>query len=320
MNWIVCFAVFLTIAQAPVPAVGKATNNSTRNTQTQNQSTGTSKNPATPPVASHAKESDSTALKSESDNGTSSLDQISINITNPTTMPIPWGWKEWWIWGANLTLVAVGIGGIVVAVCTLKKIERQTKATEDATKIAKENMAALISKERARVRVEPPVNDLSFLVPGYRRKIKGELVPFTEEHTIEVSVFNRGGTAAHDVRASFGICIYPVSIEGENPIQNTDQVFIGDLVAGSDSSKHKIALYGGIQQEDLEAIHGQRSVLRVFGEVTYTDAFESQKLRTTTFSFEWKSDAEWHENRSIRDVSADSSGWYVYPPDANEAT
>jgi hypothetical protein len=33
---------------------------------------------------------------------------------------------------ANLALVAVGIGGIVVAVCTMKKIERQTKAAQDS--------------------------------------------------------------------------------------------------------------------------------------------------------------------------------------------
>jgi hypothetical protein len=158
------------------------------------------------------------------------------------------------------------------------------------------------------------------LVPGYRRKVKGEFVPFTEDHTIEVFVFNRGGTTARDVKASFGISISSISIEGGNPIRDTEKVFIGDLAASSEPSKHKITLYGGIQQEDLEAIHQQQSALRVFGEITYTDAFESHKVRTTEFSFEWKSDTEWYANRSIRAVSDNSSGWYVYPPDANITT
>jgi hypothetical protein len=40
-------------------------------------------------------------------------------------------WYEWVTWGGNIALAAVGTGGILVAVRTLKKIERQTKATED---------------------------------------------------------------------------------------------------------------------------------------------------------------------------------------------
>jgi len=40
-------------------------------------------------------------------------------------------WYEWVTWCANIALLLVGAGGILVAVSTLKKIERQTKATED---------------------------------------------------------------------------------------------------------------------------------------------------------------------------------------------
>lgn len=44
------------------------------------------------------------------------------------------GWPDWIIFAGNLVLVLVGIGGIVVAVRTLRKIERQTKAIETQAK------------------------------------------------------------------------------------------------------------------------------------------------------------------------------------------
>ena len=43
---------------------------------------------------------------------------------------------DWVTWAANPLLVLVGIGGIVVAVVTLRKLKRQTMATEAAVKIA----------------------------------------------------------------------------------------------------------------------------------------------------------------------------------------
>jgi hypothetical protein len=321
MNLIVCFAVLLTIAQAPVPATGKTPYDSGGNSQTQNSNAHGSEQPRLPTVAPSTEQGNGPTPKDTSSEHTSNDDQASINITNPTPVPVAWGWKEWTAWGANLTLVLVGMGGIVVAVCTLRKIERQTKAAEDATKVAKENMAALINKERARLRVNLPRNDLDFLKPGYTPKEKPELAPYRgETHPIEISVFNRGATTARDVKGSFSIEIYPVSIEDSPGPKETLKVDIGDLAPSTEPFKQSVALYGGIHQKDLDAIHKQRAVLRVSGEITYTDAFEAQKTRSTEFSFEWKSDAEWHESRSIRAVSADSSDWYAYPPDANKTT
>ena len=68
----------------------------------------------------------------------------------------------------NLLLFAVGVGGVYVAICTLKIIERQTKAAEDAATAAKDGAeatrqsveaareahAAMVNRERARIRVE----------------------------------------------------------------------------------------------------------------------------------------------------------------------
>ncbi|MGB8535583.1 MAG: hypothetical protein WCD57_04150, partial [Acidobacteriaceae bacterium] len=54
----------------------------------------------------------------------------------------------------SLGLVAVGIGGIVVAVLTLKTIQRQTAATEKAAEASLEQANHLVASERAYVLIE----------------------------------------------------------------------------------------------------------------------------------------------------------------------
>jgi hypothetical protein len=49
---------------------------------------------------------------------------------------------------SNWLLVLAGIGGIIVAIVTLKKIERQTKAAKDAADAALLNAKAFINSER----------------------------------------------------------------------------------------------------------------------------------------------------------------------------
>ena len=60
-------------------------------------------------------------------------------------------------------LTAFLIWGVIVARTTLKNIERQTKAIEDGTRIARENVEILISKERAKVIL---TEELPKFVPG----------------------------------------------------------------------------------------------------------------------------------------------------------
>jgi hypothetical protein len=125
MNWFASFTVLLTITQALVPATGKAPDNSTRNSHTQNQSADTSKNPAAPLGSPHAKDGNGPALKPDADKDSPNFNQSAVNITNPAPAPIVWRVREWVIWGANLALAIVGIGGIVVAIFTLCFIKRQ---------------------------------------------------------------------------------------------------------------------------------------------------------------------------------------------------
>ena len=54
----------------------------------------------------------------------------------------------------NVFLVLIGLGGIFMSFGTLYILVRQTKATEDAAQAAKDNIALVVSKERARLYIE----------------------------------------------------------------------------------------------------------------------------------------------------------------------
>jgi hypothetical protein len=72
-------------------------------------------------------------------------------IEETKTNDNPQDWKDWFwppIW-SNWILAAVAIGGICVAIKSLKIIERQTAATEKAAEAALSNAKALINSERA---------------------------------------------------------------------------------------------------------------------------------------------------------------------------
>jgi len=61
---------------------------------------------------------------------------------------------DWLVFGCSLVLAGVGIWGVIVAVRTLKKIERQTKATEKAAEAALKQAEHLIAAERPFLMIE----------------------------------------------------------------------------------------------------------------------------------------------------------------------
>jgi hypothetical protein len=68
---------------------------------------------------------------------------------------------DWLVFVCSLVLAFVGIGGVIVAVCTLKKVELQTEATKDAANAARDsaegarlNAQAVINAERGRLLFE----------------------------------------------------------------------------------------------------------------------------------------------------------------------
>jgi hypothetical protein len=94
-------------------------------------------------------------------------------------------WYEWVTWGVNIALLVVGAGGIWVAVSTLKKIERQTAATEKQTVI---NSRTLIAQFRPRIVVRQMRLDPSAVI-FYERRNDGKW-------KIIMQLANVGGTDA----------------------------------------------------------------------------------------------------------------------------
>jgi hypothetical protein len=82
---------------------------------------------------------------------------------------------DWFAYGANLLLVGVGIGGIIIAACTLKKIERQTQATEGAVNASQLNIQAFINSERPWILVKAE--------PSKRRDFGWELIATNKGRT-----------------------------------------------------------------------------------------------------------------------------------------
>jgi hypothetical protein len=107
----------------------------------------------------------------------------------------------------NIALFFVGIGGIIVALCTLKTIARQTKATEDTA------MAASNSSEAGKAAVEAARAGTKVLISTQRAFIcfigEGRIVTRIDEsggitgYDFQLSFENSGSTPATDVSMQF---------------------------------------------------------------------------------------------------------------------
>lgn len=79
-----------------------------------------------------------------------------ISIATPAPAPSPWTWQERTTWGANILLVVLAYAGIMMGLSLLRKIERQTQASEDAAEAAATSARAALDHVQAMVRAERP--------------------------------------------------------------------------------------------------------------------------------------------------------------------
>jgi hypothetical protein len=82
--------------------------------------------------------------------------QPHITVVNPAPAPSPWMLRDKITWAANLVLVILGYAGILLAVSTLKKIERQTGYAETAAEAALASAQAALLHAQALTRAERP--------------------------------------------------------------------------------------------------------------------------------------------------------------------
>jgi hypothetical protein len=109
-------------------------------------------------------------------------------IVNPPSIPVPeWGWREQAAWGANIVLAVLGYVGIMLALRTLKRIDRSLEAGAATAQAAMESATAALTLAQAISNSERPW-------------IVVTVEPFlTMESSFKVMAANRGRSPARIV-------------------------------------------------------------------------------------------------------------------------
>lgn len=79
-----------------------------------------------------------------------------ITIATPAPAPAPWLWPERVTWIARIMLAILGYVGIMLALSTLRKIERQSHYAETAAQAAADSAQAALLHAQAIIRAERP--------------------------------------------------------------------------------------------------------------------------------------------------------------------
>jgi hypothetical protein len=193
------------------------------------------------------------------------------------TMLLVWPWYDKVEWTGNLLLVLVGIVGIGVAVCTLKKIERQTKAGEIAAEAALLNVKALITSERPWLLVSTQPIDRS---PGIIRSV-------FDEADYEVRAVNRGNTPAELVEGHCSMKVQPA--HGFIPPANLDDPISAprdNLTVRDQSFLIRQVDTSMFSEKSIEGTDPK--VLHVYGKLSYWDTFRDRfDLRNQPYVTQW---------------------------------
>ena len=126
-----------------------------------------------------------------------------IVVTAPPSQAAPWTWHDKVLWGANLVLVVLGYLGVLLALKTLKNIQRQTDFGVSAAQAALQCANASLESSQA-------------IVDSGRPWIVVTVEPLlTVEHGFKVMATNRGRTPARIMAKAD--CVKVVTDETELP-------------------------------------------------------------------------------------------------------
>jgi hypothetical protein len=142
------FAMLLAIPQAELAAHGQTNNQSGAKIQGQPPSPSSI---AAPPAVGGPP-----ATPNCEAGGPCDYQPSHITVATPAPAPAPWPLQDRITWGANVLLALLGYAGIMVAVSTLRKIERQTKYSEAAAQAATDSAQAALLHAQAILHAERP--------------------------------------------------------------------------------------------------------------------------------------------------------------------
>lgn len=198
-------------------------------------------------------------------------------------------WYDRWVLGATLALAIVGVVGVSVALITLRKLERQTKGTEDAAKAALNQIELMKAKERARIAIElAPLDTLEFGIKHNRVMLKFSNIGSTHAF----NVYAEGDARAivfENVELMKGVlknipkglankpAFEPLSLELE------DLVVPSVLKAGESYGDTWVAFIFREDWQDALLLR-PRIAIEVRGEIRYEDVFGDEHF--TRFSYD----------------------------------
>lgn len=169
MKVLAILAVLFAVTQASTPIVRQTPDSSTKNSQEQSAPASKGKHPA-PNIASVVPKAETGGTDQTKPNQGKDGDfQTTIIVSEPIAVPVVWHWYEIVAWIANLLLVAFGIRGVFIALSTLRKVERQTKATEDAaeaTQKSAESTLRSVKLQEAQLRQWVDIDDWECFFPN----------------------------------------------------------------------------------------------------------------------------------------------------------
>lgn len=224
----------------------------------------------------------------------------------------------------TIALTIAGIVGIIVAICTLRTLKKQTRAiriqgihmarqtrvlqrqaraTEDSVKVASDNTKVLIDVERAWLIPSGPVSPKS--LPTYR------LAPVqTELLVVKIKNFGRTPAWLTDYFIDFEI-LDNTNIEEFTHLQNPEADYPSARPVPSGKTEEFSKEWNIRDSSTLDDIQAGRKHLYVYGYVQYRTAM-TKELSCSYFCF--------HYFRQRSDDGNFMEGWMLEPPTANRYT
>jgi hypothetical protein len=298
-------ALLLTITQPPAPVFGQTTNHSAANGQsspltpaTGNPAIDWQTSPLSFPSIAPPPGTSSYTPSSECGGVPCEYQQPHITVANPPPAPAPVSWPlhDRIAWAANLVLAFVGYIGIIVALSTLKKIERHTRINEAIAEAALLNAQAVIDSGRPwiLIAVEPSRSaENSFAIKATNRgRCPANIIGSVEQIRIAIDEIHLPRTPVYRSEEADAPFVPIILLPGEStPIKQFSREDVKGICENEEAFRRvenweeKIFLYGRVLYQDLIApadnqthvtawccwyIHGrQKSALVIAGPPQY---------------------------------------------------
>lgn len=227
--------------------------------------------PKKPSVAASGPAGSTPAGMTECNGGPCEDQQPRVIVTVPPAPPVPWQMRDQISWAANIVLAILGYVGIMLALSTLRKIERHTRAVETAASAIVDHAQAAVQTAQAAIDAERPwlliaieqsagVKDGFDIVAANRGRTPAQIVATPVETRITVDEkqlpkspeYGTGDPAAPHFRV--------ILVPGESTIIKSFSRDEVKTICGSEEGlkkiedwEEKLFLYGKIVYRDLIA-------------------------------------------------------------------